>query len=245
MAVHPTKKANKWKCKICGENQSIKRFYGLGTGKECRLHVQKLNEIQGDIHNSNLKLEDTDESSNSQDEETISDSNDQNETVVKEINKKSKWTDYVDVVEENDQEVLDKNMYLNETEVVLELPKKKPRKSQHVVNTPDSSSENKYVPATKVNNNSTKDKTVESKQFNKSIVNLGHTGLTGPPAATEIRKKFDLLSNLNKSKWAQYVEETEILNNENPAINDQTDLKDAPNIFSLFDDDNLDAVLDF
>lgn len=37
-----------------------------------------------------------------------------------------------------------------------------------------------------------------------------------------------------------------ILDTVNPTINDQTDLNDAHNIFSLNDDDdNLDAILDF
>ncbi|XP_069676650.1 uncharacterized protein [Periplaneta americana] len=43
--VHIVKKSNKWECKICGEKQSIKKVYGRGSGKDCRLHVQKLNEM--------------------------------------------------------------------------------------------------------------------------------------------------------------------------------------------------------
>lgn len=37
------KKSNKWKCKLCGEAQSLKKVYGEGSGYECRKHVQHLN----------------------------------------------------------------------------------------------------------------------------------------------------------------------------------------------------------
>ncbi|CAK1548408.1 unnamed protein product [Leptosia nina] len=50
--IHQRKKSNKWQCKICSEKQSVKRHYGIGTGKECRMHVQKLNKMQGDQHKS-------------------------------------------------------------------------------------------------------------------------------------------------------------------------------------------------
>lgn len=230
---------------MCGEKQSIKRFYGIGTGKECRLHVQKLNEIQGDIHNLKLKKEDSDESGTSQDEETGSDSNNQCKTVLNEVNKKSKWTHYVDVVQETNCQILDKNTYLNETEVELELPKKKPRISEHFFNTSNSiSSENRYVPVTRVNNNGTKDKNVETKKLNTFIRNLDHSDLISPAKTESLEKNH--LSTPNNSKWAQYVEEEKILDTVNPTINDQTDLNDAHNIFSLNDDDdNLDAILDF
>ena len=41
--VHQSKKATKWKCKVCNENQTINRFFGKGNGKECRQMVQKFN----------------------------------------------------------------------------------------------------------------------------------------------------------------------------------------------------------
>ncbi|KAF4521467.1 hypothetical protein B566_EDAN001764, partial [Ephemera danica] len=43
--VHFVKKSNKWQCKMCNEKQSLKKVYGVGTGKDCRLHVQKLNSL--------------------------------------------------------------------------------------------------------------------------------------------------------------------------------------------------------
>ncbi|XP_049950403.1 uncharacterized protein LOC126457821 isoform X1 [Schistocerca serialis cubense] len=42
--VHIVKKSKKWDCKICGERQSIKKVFGRGSGKDCRAHVQRLNE---------------------------------------------------------------------------------------------------------------------------------------------------------------------------------------------------------
>ncbi|KAJ3646695.1 hypothetical protein Zmor_024271 [Zophobas morio] len=42
--VDIVKKVAKWSCKMCGEKQSLKKVYAKGTGKECRLLVQSLNE---------------------------------------------------------------------------------------------------------------------------------------------------------------------------------------------------------
>ncbi|XP_043258949.1 MRN complex-interacting protein [Colletes gigas] len=41
--VHIVKKAKKWQCKICNVKQSFSRVYFQGSGKDCRIHVQKLN----------------------------------------------------------------------------------------------------------------------------------------------------------------------------------------------------------
>lgn len=38
---------HKWSCKLCGLKQSLKAVLFKGSGKECRLHVQKLNESKG------------------------------------------------------------------------------------------------------------------------------------------------------------------------------------------------------
>lgn len=43
---HLVKKSNKWDCKMCGDKQSLMKVFGEGTGKECRLHVQKLNTMR-------------------------------------------------------------------------------------------------------------------------------------------------------------------------------------------------------
>ncbi|XP_032685651.1 MRN complex-interacting protein isoform X1 [Odontomachus brunneus] len=44
--VHIVKKARKWQCKLCGEKQSVKQIYFQGSGKDCRLHVQRLNSLK-------------------------------------------------------------------------------------------------------------------------------------------------------------------------------------------------------
>ncbi|KOC65699.1 UPF0544 protein C5orf45 [Habropoda laboriosa] len=41
--VHIVKKAKKWQCKICNFKQIFKQVYFKGSGKDCRLYVQKLN----------------------------------------------------------------------------------------------------------------------------------------------------------------------------------------------------------
>lgn len=56
--VHQAKKSNKWECKLCGEKQSVKRHYGIGTAKDCRYHVQKLNCIRGEINELNYNSAD-------------------------------------------------------------------------------------------------------------------------------------------------------------------------------------------
>ncbi|KAG4069629.1 hypothetical protein HA402_014652 [Bradysia odoriphaga] len=45
--VDIVKKAPKWTCKLCGEKQSLKKVFCQGSGKECRLQVQRLNELKG------------------------------------------------------------------------------------------------------------------------------------------------------------------------------------------------------
>jgi len=43
------KKVNKFVCKLCGSKQSVRKEYGRGNGKDCRMHVQKLNVLRGEI----------------------------------------------------------------------------------------------------------------------------------------------------------------------------------------------------
>jgi len=55
------KKANKWACKVCGEKQSYQKVYGQGTGKDCRLHVQKLNAMAADLEKGEEENENEEE----------------------------------------------------------------------------------------------------------------------------------------------------------------------------------------
>nr|XP_046262046.1 MRN complex-interacting protein [Scatophagus argus] len=45
--VQQVKKVNKWRCKLCGEKQSLLKEFGRGSGIDCRRHVQKLNAMRG------------------------------------------------------------------------------------------------------------------------------------------------------------------------------------------------------
>ncbi|KAK7086131.1 hypothetical protein SK128_012980, partial [Halocaridina rubra] len=55
---HQIRKDKKFCCKMCGAKQSVKKNYGRGSGKDCRIHVQKLNSLQGSLEaEQDLKLE--------------------------------------------------------------------------------------------------------------------------------------------------------------------------------------------
>ncbi|CAH0406063.1 unnamed protein product [Chilo suppressalis] len=121
--VHQTKKANKFACKMCGEKQSIKRHYGVGNGQECRGHVQKLNAMRGELND--LKI--TEDYLVSEDEDVeVSSSIDLTQK------KPSKWSEYVDKYEAIETtDVGDKTMFLENKEVVLDIPKKKRQKRSY------------------------------------------------------------------------------------------------------------------
>ncbi|XP_028028543.1 MRN complex-interacting protein [Bombyx mandarina] len=126
--VHQGKKSNKWKCKLCGEKQSIKRHYGLGTSKDCRIHVQKLNGIRGVID----ELYDSTSPNESIDENTETEIT---EVSNKNIEKKSKWTDFTINNEiENIYEGIDDNNYPDNQEVISELPNKRKKTKNHYKN---------------------------------------------------------------------------------------------------------------
>uniref|UniRef100_A0A8C2SYM2 MRN complex-interacting protein N-terminal domain-containing protein n=1 Tax=Coturnix japonica TaxID=93934 RepID=A0A8C2SYM2_COTJA len=43
------KRSRKWSCSVCGHAaRFVLQLYGQGSGRDCRLHVQKLNLLQGD-----------------------------------------------------------------------------------------------------------------------------------------------------------------------------------------------------
>ncbi|XP_047514328.1 uncharacterized protein LOC125055778 [Pieris napi] len=111
--IHQTKKNYKWICKMCGEKQSIKRHYGIGSGKECRLHVQKLNKLQSENHT------DSDISDSEKSDSDLADATEDNEPIPPK--KVSKWSHYTD---END---VDDPFYINCREKE-EIPKKSEKK---------------------------------------------------------------------------------------------------------------------
>ncbi|KAK4288364.1 hypothetical protein Pmani_015344 [Petrolisthes manimaculis] len=69
---HQVRKDKKFVCKICGSKQSVKRDYGQGSGKDCRIHVQKLNSIRRDLETEQeRRLDDQIEEEEEQDLSTL------------------------------------------------------------------------------------------------------------------------------------------------------------------------------
>ncbi|XP_044729597.1 MRN complex-interacting protein [Chrysoperla carnea] len=108
--VHIVKKVPKWECKICGEKQSVRQVYGKGTGKDCRLHVQKLNALRADEIPDNI------------DEIIVTDEEFDGSSSITEVNdtilpssdepKQSKWAEFLDEeTETNDDNNIDENIY--------------------------------------------------------------------------------------------------------------------------------------
>ncbi|XP_023940165.2 uncharacterized protein LOC112047312 [Bicyclus anynana] len=128
--VHQTKKSNKWKCKVCGEKQSVKRHYGIGTAKDCRIHVQKLNNMQGNMEEPKLTTTDSDSAGDSDDSNTdntideIKTENVKNITQLSTNNakKESKWSNFV---EEEEIFTAKEPEFIDNVEVCLELPRKR------------------------------------------------------------------------------------------------------------------------
>ncbi|XP_037300691.1 MRN complex-interacting protein isoform X1 [Manduca sexta] len=116
--VHQVKKSNKWECKLCGEKQSIKRQYGTGSGKDCRVHVQKLNELRGET--AMLNLSHVDSSDSIENTENIMNN------IEQETTSKSKWSNYIeDTIATNTSPVDEVKETLFGKEVVLEIFKKR------------------------------------------------------------------------------------------------------------------------
>ncbi|KAJ8734900.1 hypothetical protein PYW08_014150 [Mythimna loreyi] len=122
--AHQTKKSNKWECRICGKKQSCKRFYGLGTAKECRFQVQKLNAMRGQLDSTESPPEQDSDSSSKEEEpdwaiEPVQDTH----SPIKPQNKPiSKWSQYLE-----EKGPLPANAKANSSEdeeVVFEIPKK-------------------------------------------------------------------------------------------------------------------------
>lgn len=100
---------------MCNEKQSMKRRYGLGTGKECRVHVQKLNSLRGII---DAEKDNFSSLSDDEDDKVVA------KSTGKTCAAQSKWSDFVSKEEAKHEDEPDSKMYLNDVEVVLETPKK-------------------------------------------------------------------------------------------------------------------------
>lgn len=106
--VHQVKKTNKWNCKLCGEKESVIKVFGRGSGADCRHHVQRLNQLRGDI--ISVKEQINTFSYQTQDE---SDSSDKLENDsynrVQETGTDSKWIKFLSTPEVNDTNSEDNN----------------------------------------------------------------------------------------------------------------------------------------
>ncbi|XP_026323478.1 uncharacterized protein LOC113232843 [Hyposmocoma kahamanoa] len=241
--VHITKKANKFECKLCGEKQSIKRHYGFGTAKECRIHVQKLNGIRGEI--DVLK-------------ETTYDDEFDNKRVDVQLNiensdpKKSKWTDFVGKLEDTPAAGLSESMFLN-AEVVLEVTKevrklgkrnnfkcpfisKSSNNNEHDIDNNRESCAKKEMDSYRLNASFPFSRQLHETNGNANFIN----SIESIPIKIESTidqmdkrapKKF-LTPVVNNSKWAQFVE-TEV------ESEDQNDFYDTSETIEDENNDNL------
>ncbi|KAH9634175.1 hypothetical protein HF086_001377 [Spodoptera exigua] len=241
--VHQTKKSNKWECKLCGEKQSIKRHYGIGTAKDCRLHVQKLNTMRGEMDN---KEPSEDQDSYSDGEDALETGHNCSSTSTQSICKSitsSKWSNYLDEPEIIEEPPND-SMNLGDAEVVLEIPKK-PRKAVKRNNTYNKDYEN-------LKESSPPPKIVP---FSSSSTELNTLPLTSN--SENLISQIDSISNIkpnakkfippvvNKnSKWAQFTESTEECTDTDYTNSSQNlELSQNNAMFSLCDDSDLDNLL--
>ncbi|CAK1599995.1 unnamed protein product [Parnassius mnemosyne] len=244
--IHQTKKSNKFQCKMCGEKQSIKRHYGLGNGKECRLHVQKLNSIRGQTEEEKLITVYSDDD--------IGDCSENNEIVNStEQQSKSKWSSFIEKDEDNSQ-VVNEPMFFDSKEVVLEMPTKRKK-----IIGPKST--NKHT----VSRVSFEDKSYNEIQndyeCNESFENTPsiheiteYVKITEPclkPHQKPNKVNKNLVQNEPKvgpaiqksSKWAQFVEpEIDIEHDASQEININPSYS-AQNFFESCDETDLDTIL--
>ncbi|KAK1126985.1 hypothetical protein K0M31_004600 [Melipona bicolor] len=90
--VHIVKKAKKWQCKICNFKQTFKQAYFKGSGKDCRIVVQKLNLMKEHENQENVSF-----NSNSSNHNYT---NDYTKQPKSNVNVENKWAKYLDKSEE-------------------------------------------------------------------------------------------------------------------------------------------------
>lgn len=242
----------------------MKRHYGLGTAKECRLHVQKLNGIRGHLD----EIKETTKHNGSTDEDEQSE-NDAKVTRIKLQNNSSKWSDFVDEdVIEPDREP-NEPMYLGNSEVVLEVPTKKRKFTKPKQVTTVNPSHSKVL-----NHFGQKRKSpspppmilYESVVSVKPENNILDEECEIVNAKDNIKPEKQIVKNLvlqklnTNSKWAQFADDDEENRDDyNLETNDENESNDVnpiegninsneelpKNIFELCDENDLDDVLNF
>lgn len=90
--VHMIKQAKKWKCKVCNHKQILKQIFFRGSGKDCRMCVQKLNLLKAQENETNDHLYDD---SNANDNYCTNFSNQSSSKKVE-----NKWAKYLDTPED-------------------------------------------------------------------------------------------------------------------------------------------------
>lgn len=196
---------------MCGEKQSLKRNYGIGSAKECRGHVQKLNNIRGEVNDS--------KNIDSEDEESDESPPIYKYKIPKSKLKRSKWNDFVDETEAIETQPTGDN-----SEVVLDLPKK-PRKKFQV----------KYNSAPEWGKVQIKENiNIKTESLTKSNVKL-------ELLENEIKQR-PLQLNVVKasSKWAQFVDENKQKFNSDKTL----EACKSKNSLSIFEDEDIDSILD-
>lgn len=206
MQVHQTKKSNKWECKLCGEKQSIKRHYGIGTGKECRLQVQKLNTVRGEVEEMDAiaKLnESSDEELLAEDKSSVLDK--------KQTNLKSKWSEFVDNTESS-KEPKQELMCFGNAEVVLDIPAKRKKFTKF------KATKKALVP---INNYSQPSDTcsIQQSEFQISNSPIVKDVETNDVQSNEINKQMEFIKPKTNafvplkvdrnSKWSQFADESD------------------------------------
>ncbi|XP_039975695.1 MRN complex-interacting protein isoform X2 [Xiphias gladius] len=105
-SVCQVKKVNRWRCKVCGEKQSLLKEFGRGSGADCRRHVQKLNAMRGDMmgaqeHHNRLLWE---QAVADGEEETEQERDNQVTEKQGRQTQLSRWSKYMDTPEEAQSE---------------------------------------------------------------------------------------------------------------------------------------------
>ena len=209
LKVHQTTKSKKWECKLCGEKQSFKRFYGIGTAKECRIHVQKLNSLRGQLEETKNNTHENSNSSNCEEIVTTHSTNTYQPV------KNSKWSNYVDEIEVVEDDNNLENMSLGERRVVLEIPTKRPKQSNDFKRNPGSTPlvaknlENHTSSPVIVPNSLIISKVIKPKPSQASL-HIETPVSIEEPVNKIMHSKFNKFvpPPLNKnSKWAQFADE--------------------------------------
>lgn len=235
-------------CKLCSEKQSVKRHYGIGIAKDCRLHVQKLNSMRGEI--DELKCGQMQINCQSDEEGDDMELLESIQPVSQKQSVSSKWSGYLEAPETVDE---DKNesMYLGNAEVVLEIPKKRRKQSSNycknnrncasTASNASHSTEYGTYPKTEVLVPLSNDPTQKSKNHSnvEEIKELYSDNQSFQASNVQCNENIPPVVN-KQSKWAEYIEDEDSVIKPSTFVNA---CQSHSHIFSLCDDNDLDDVL--